>query len=345
MNFTILVTEDCNLNCKYCYEGSNKEKRHMNTQIADKVVEFILNEIRKSPEDKHPLQIVFHGGEPLLNFDIIKYLDKSISESVKDRQITYDMTTNGTILNDEIKNFIKEKINSFSISIDGTKESHDKNRIFSNGLGSYDLVIKNVKKLLDEGVQIRARMTFNEYNVSNLFESVVSVYKLGFKYIVPAIDFYANWNDDSLEILSNEIDKLIEFKKENIQAEISLTNIKMLNLKKGHCFGGICSFTIDAKGLVYPCTYAIGNKDYVIGDINKEEYYLDEYRINELKKINSIDNKDCLKCTRYDYCSGVRCKILNKLATGNYHIPPYITCFEEHLNVRVTKKLLDYCYA
>lgn len=345
MNFTILVTEDCNLNCKYCYEGNNKQKSYMNLGTADKVVEFILNEIKNNPKDKYPLQIVFHGGEPLLNFDIIKYLDRSITKLVVDRPISYHMTTNGTILNDEIKEFIKNKVDSFSISIDGIKESHDENRVFSNGLGSYDLVIKNVKKLLDEGVQIRARMTFNEHNVNNLFESVVNVYKLGFEYIVPAIDSYANWDDDSLETLSNQVEKLIEFKKENEQAEISLTNINLLNKEKGDCFGGICSFTIDAEGLIYPCTFAVSKEDYVIGDIKRGKNCLDEDKINEFRKVNFSENKDCLKCTRYDYCTGVRCKIFNKLVTGNYNLPPYIVCFEEHLNVRTTKKLLDYCYS
>ncbi|MCC0645537.1 MULTISPECIES: radical SAM/SPASM domain-containing protein [unclassified Clostridioides] len=345
MNFTILVTEDCNLNCNYCYEGSNKQKNYMNLDTADRVIEFILNQIKKVPKDKRPLYIVFHGGEPLLNFDIIKYLNKSLNELVKDRKIIYDMTSNGTILNDEIEDFIKDNIGTFSISIDGTKESHDKNRVFSNGSGSYDLVIKNTKKLLEEGIELRARMTFNEYNVNNLFESVVSVNNLGFKYIVPAIDFYANWDDDSLEILSNEIDKLIEFKKENRQAEVSLININMLNKKKGDCFGGICSFNIDAEGLIYPCTFVVSKEDYVIGDIKRGKNCLDENKIDEFKKINFSENKNCLKCTRYNYCTGVRCKILNKLVTGNYNLPPYITCFEEHLNVRTTKKLLDYCYS
>jgi len=342
LNFTILVTEDCNLNCKYCYEGNNKQKSYMNSETADKVVDFILNELKKNPEDKHPLQIVFHGGEPLLNFDIIKYLDKSISKLIIDRQIIYDMTTNGTIFNDEIKNFIKEKVGLFSISIDGTKESHDKNRVFSNGLGSYDIVIKNSKEILEEGIELRARMTFNEHNINNLFESVVNVYELGFKYIVPAIDFYSNWNDDSLDILSDEIDKLIEFKKENSHAEISLTNIPMLNFKKGDCFGGICSFTIDAKGLVYPCTFTACKEDYVIGDVKREVNCLDEDRINELSKISfseNSENKECLRCSRHDYCTGVRCKILNKLVTGNYNLPPYITCFEEHIHVRAINKL------
>lgn len=342
LNFTILVTEDCNLSCKYCYEGNNKKNSYMDSNIADHVVDFIIKEVKKSPEDKRPLQIVFHGGEPLLNFDIIKYLDNQISNLITDRQIIYDMTTNGTILNDEIKNFIKEKMGLLSISIDGTKESHDKNRVFSNGTGSYDLVIKNSKKILDEGIELRARMTFNEQNINNLYESVVNVYKLGFKYIVPAIDFYSNWNDESLKMLSNQIDKLVDFKNQNKQAEISLTNLSMLNFKKGDCFGGVCSFTIDAKGLVYPCTFTVCKDDYVIGDVKKEVECLDNNKINELNKIifEESANDECSCCSRHDYCTGVRCKILNKLVTGNYNLPPYITCFEEHLHVRTIRKLI-----
>lgn len=339
MKFTILVTEDCNLNCKYCYEGNKKKRSHMNLDIADKAIEFILEEIRKNPNDKHPLNIVFHGGEPLLNFEAVKYIYKSLNELVKDRNIIYDMTSNGTLLSEEIKYFIKHNLDTFSISIDGIKESHDENRVFSNGLGSYDLVINNSKKLLDEGIELRARMTFNEYNVKYLYESVKSMYEFGFKYIVPAIDFYGNWGKSSLEVLSNEIDKLIRFKKNNKKAHISLTDIYALNSKKGDCFGGICSFCIDTNGIVYPCTFAVNKDDYIIGDI-KIKNCLNIDKIEELKKVNFSKNSDCTNCTRYEYCRGSRCKILNKLVTDDYYMPPKIVCFEEHMNVKITKELL-----
>lgn len=339
MKFTILVTSKCNLKCKYCYEGSQKSSKDMTFNIADKTIEFIIDRLKDSPENR-PLYIVFHGGEPLLNFSLIKYIHNAILEKVTDREVVFDMTTNGTIMNKEIISYIKKKIDSISISIDGTKYSHDLNRVFKDGIGSYDIVISNTKKLLSEGIKLRARMTFNSKNIEQLYEGVKSMLDMGFTYIVPAIDYYdRQWNEKHLEILENQVFKLLDYQKLYPSRHISLTELDFLTKKKGDCFGGINSYCIDERGKIYPCTYSIGESNFIIGNV--ENLQLIDSKINKLCKIYQSEIKECSGCTRYEYCIGTRCKIINKLITGKYKKPPAIVCAKENLNVKTIKDLIQ----
>lgn len=337
MKFTIFVTQKCNLRCKYCYEGDSKINKDMTFDIADKTVKFISNKVNES-SDNEPLYIVFHGGEPLLNFKIIKYIYASILETVKDKEIIFDMTTNGTLMNDEIMSFIKDNINNISISIDGNQESHDLNRVFADGRGSYEKVITNAKKLLANNIDVRIRMTYSSNSVDKLCENIYSIADCGFTEIVPVVDYYDdNWNKNHINILNEEISKIIDRKKLYPDNNISLIELDVLNTKKGDCFGGVVSYAIDIFGNIYPCTISISNKDFIIGNVNDTQ--LDVKKIYELCKINASDNKKCLGCNRYEFCEGTRCKIINKQITGDYDIPPAIICASQSIAVKTTRKL------
>ncbi|MEG1312071.1 MAG: radical SAM protein [Romboutsia sp.] len=340
MKFTIVVTEDCNLRCSYCYEGDNKNTSKMNFQTADKVINFIAKKINEESDDVYQPIVIFHGGEPLLNFEIIKYIYNKLNNVVK-KNIRYDMTTNGTILNDEIEEFILNNIDALSISLDGIKESHNKFRIFANGSGSYDIVIKNARRLLSKSSNLRVRMTFSMNTVKYMYESVKEMHKMGFKYIVPALDKLSQWDEHSIKTLENQVDKVVAYKKENIEAKISTADIITLNTKKGDCFGGVVSFCIGSKGLVYPCAYAIGKDEFIIGNVNNTNSCLNKSKIEEMININRVGSENCKGCTRYEYCSGPRCKIINKLATDDYNLPSYMTCISQHMEVRATKSLMD----
>jgi len=146
------VTEDCNMRCRYCiYSGKigykrSHSKKFMDFDTAQKSIDFFF-EHNKKVTDK--IGISFYGGEPLLNFKLIKdCVNYSRAKNTKlDRKLIFSITTNGTLLDDEIIDFIvKEKI-ALAISIDGPKEIHDCNRVFKNGKGSFDIVYKNIKKI------------------------------------------------------------------------------------------------------------------------------------------------------------------------------------------------------
>ncbi len=338
VNIYVLVTSKCNLRCNYCYEGHEKTNKDMKLDTAEKTVDFIIDKFNKDKSGK-PLTVIFHGGEPLLNFEIIKYIASSILKKIPKDKVRFDMTTNGTVMNDEIREFIKENIANISFSIDGSKYSHDLNRVFSNGNGSYDTATKNAKLLINEGINVFARMTFNSKTVEYLSDGVKSVLEMGFKYIVPVTDFYDNyWEKEHIEILKNQINQLIDLKKNYPESRISLIELNILTQKTGDCFGGLCSFSIDEVGKIYPCAFSFGKEEFVIGHIN--DGFISEDKLNSLVKIYTDENKVCMGCTRYENCIGVRCKILNKLVTGDYNSPPAIICASQKVKVDTIGKLV-----
>lgn len=150
------VTENCNLRCKYCIFSGNYEdfRTHANNTMkldtaiksVDKFIDYVNKWTESSPE-KQPI-ISFYGGEPLLNYNLIKEVVKYVNS--KQFNTMYSMTTNGTLLNDEIIKFLVDNNFLISVSLDGDKEINDKNRVFPNNLGSFDIVFNNIKKIQNE---------------------------------------------------------------------------------------------------------------------------------------------------------------------------------------------------
>ncbi|MBC8632560.1 radical SAM protein [[Eubacterium] tenue] len=339
MKFTIFITEKCNLRCTYCYEQGMDRNKSMDIKVADKTIDFICRKI-KNEELNIPLYIVFHGGEPLMNFEVVKHIHKGLSKKVVGRKIIYDMTTNGTCLDTEKIDFICKNIDNISVSIDGTKETHDKNRIFENGKGSYDISVKNAKKFLDRGKDVRIRMTYTTNTVSELYESIAQITKYGFRTIVPVTDFMdTNWTKSHINTINDQISKLINLKEEYQNLDVSLIDIINLNTRKGDCFGGVVSFAIDANGGIFPCTFSVGENEFKLGSVFDED--ISEEKKRELIKIYTSDNEECEGCSRKEFCSSVRCKLINKKVTGEFNKSIPIICALEKVALATTKKIKD----
>lgn len=338
MNFNIILTSKCNLKCKYCYEGHEKSHKDMSIDIASKVVDFIVKTLFDRNETDRNHKVIFHGGEPFLNYELMKFIKYKLDEEINDLyRISYMATTNGTILNDEMIEFIKKNNIFLSISIDGTKKMHDKNRIYQDGTGSYTVMVKNLDKLKKQGLLGRARMTYNSSSVSSLHDGIVNISRLGFDLCVPAADFYdTGWNDEKINILEKEIDKIIN--DENLKdINISMINKHFLCKEKNDCFGGITSITISEDGDFYPCLYTLGEKKFIIGNIMD-----DEMINNKIKKIFEeivLENNDCNSCNAQQYCFGNQCKLLNYMVTGKYNTPPSINCRLMEVELNTYKKL------
>ena len=126
MAYTIWLTEACNLRCKYCYEGIEKKHIHMTKETAQQTITYILNDISNMKKTEHELLINFHGGEPFLNFETMEYFVNQISESsLVTIPAVFTVTTNGTIFNEEIIDFILHNKLEPTFSIDGTAKTHN----------------------------------------------------------------------------------------------------------------------------------------------------------------------------------------------------------------------------
>ncbi len=145
-SLTLMISQECNLRCTYCYgeDGEYSNKGKMNFETARKAIDFFAGQ---SPSDK--LSICFFGGEPLLNFELMKKVIayvKNIEEKAG-KTYTFSMTTNGTLINQEISDFIEENKISLIISIDGNKEMTDANRFYGNKKGAYEVIKKKYYQL------------------------------------------------------------------------------------------------------------------------------------------------------------------------------------------------------
>lgn len=319
--FNILVTKRCNLNCKYCYEGKDKAPSNFDESNIKNLLDFIMSQ-SKCEESIH---INFHGGEPLLNFNLIN----TICCIMKDYnlQVSYSMTTNGLLLEEKIiETIIKNKI-YLSISIDGNHTVHDCNRVDHIGMGSYKRVIFNLKKCLRYGMSPRIRMTLCPDTIPFLFDSVLSLYSLGCKNIVAVPNFYdIRWNDTSLKILDKEIKKIDNFIR---YQDVSFSFLESIPIEpKGTCQGGVEECSIDVDGQIYPCSFAIGDNELNIGNLKEGINYDKLIKINE---INKAKLQECRGCQFEKYCISSRCKILNKKITGDYLLPSALICNFENI--------------
>jgi len=328
----VWVTTACNLNCKYCYEGSNKKDLYIDRCTADKIISFIARNYTSRDE---PLIIQFHGGEPLLNFDLITYFIEKIKKTLATgQQILFGITTNAVLLNRKKIEFLAENMNyDFSISIDGTKAVHDKFRIFSNGEGSYDAIIKNVNMALGIRKNIRARLTFGAETVSYLFDSIKHLIQLGFKLIVCIPDYFdTKWNEEYMDKYIEQL-KLIKdyYIKNNLSDnDIEIPIIENNFFQKNKCTGGYSSLHIDAIGDIYPCSYVVGYSKYKIGSVHLGG--IDNDYLADISRINDYGILVCEGCNNYSCCLTVRCRYLNELLTDDGLCPSSTICAFENAN-------------
>lgn len=328
LTFTIWTTSYCNFNCRYCYETENKPSNFMDIETASRVIEYIRAQTVKN--NKKTVWITFHGGEPMLNTRVIKYV---LDVLEKDEDITYftSITTNGSVMDDEIF----RRINEVSVSLDGQKESHNKNRVNHQNEGTYDLIINNIENILKlRNNNVRLRMVVTPDNTDELFDNIVYVASLGFTEIVPGIDVFSNeWTNEKFRTLYEQLIKLKRYREENwYDKRINIAILDEKVVKKKNCEVGTDGYQIGVNGLLYHCMYTANDPTHSIGNIIDG---VDEKKAEEINCLNRIKPDVCEGCTDQPYCEAQRCLILNKLTTGDYYSPSPVLCKYECLKLKL----------
>jgi len=183
---TLEVTQNCNLKCRYCIfsGGYSSFRSHctsfMPWEIAKQAIDYFFQLVMSETRTRKygNIYFTFYGGEPLLNFPLIKrcveYINKSKPYELKEK-IIYSMTTNGTLLSEEIIDYLINQEFNLSISLDGPKDEHDKNRVFSNGKGTFEIIIRNIHRIFDKYPNYAKKMGFcitysHNHNLMNIYE-------------------------------------------------------------------------------------------------------------------------------------------------------------------------------
>ena len=209
------IAHDCNLACRYCFAGEGEyqgDRSLMSYEVGKKALDFLV----ANSGSRRNLEVDFFGGEPLLNFDVVKKLvayGREI-EKEKDKHFRFTLTTNGVLLNDDIIEFANQEMDNIVLSIDGRKEVHNHMRPFKNGTGSYDFIIDKFKKVAESRNQQKyyVRGTFTHNNL-DFVEDVLHLADEGFEQISvePVVaqptDSYAIREED-LPVIFEQYDKL-----------------------------------------------------------------------------------------------------------------------------------------
>lgn len=312
------IAHDCNLACKYCFaeEGEYHGRRAMMSfEVGKKALDFLI----ANSGNRHNLEVDFFGGEPLMNWQVVKDLVAygREQEKIHDKHFRFTVTTNGVLLNDEIQEFINKEMDNVVLSLDGRKEINDQMRPFRNGKGSYDLIVPKFQKIADsrnqEKYYIRGTFTRNNLDFSN---DVIHFADLGFKQmsIEPVVgdetDPYAIRKEDLPQIME-EYDKLakymIEQEKEGkgfnfFHFMIDLEGGPCISKRLSGCGSGTEYLSVTPWGDLYPCHQFVGKEEFLMGNV--DDGIVKPEIADDFRGCNVYSKEKCRNCFAKFYCSG-----------------------------------------
>lgn len=337
LNITIFVTMQCNLRCTYCYEKNEDRVGTISFEMIDNVIEFVERKIKTVGAKK--LNIRFHGGEPLIAFDKIEYIVEKLNARCCELvgTILYTMTTNFTLYNSAMSSLLKD-FSSISVSVDGTELSHNRNRKYIDGTGTYLDVKNNVGRAILDGLNIIGRLTLTKENYENVDVNVKSIIDMGIGVVDIELDLEEkDWMSINIDLYIEKLKSLIDYCNflkytQSRDVRIPIFTQAVNKPKNTLCDGGISSFVIVPDGSVYPCILAVNNSKYRIGDIDGN---VNEKVLRFLHEVGEQHVETCEGCARYDYCSTTRCKLINEIYTGSYYKAVQSVCLTENINVRI----------
>ncbi len=320
MPLTIAPTSMCNFRCPYCYE-----KDKPNITMTNEVISNLINFINSHKLIKD-LSITWYGGEPLMAFNQIKEITSRIKKECFAKLTGQSITTNGYNLNQEIIEYFKhENLSSIQITIDGPESVHDKTRILKNGKGTYKRVLANVKRVLKElpHTNISIRVNIGQNNTNTFSETYATLRKeLGDKVsIYPGFIHVENKHETCLVCDSMRKSDIMHFyDKVNREGVVPLKFTPTLAKTKGCVASVNGAYVIGPKGEYYKCWNDMGNKDKIIGYIDKSEFKnLSLYTKYVIGSQWFLDPK-CLKCSLMPLCNPCAWfTVRNKFHNGTFN--------------------------
>ena len=312
------IAHDCNLACRYCFaeEGEYHGRRAlMSLEVGKKALDFLI----ANSGSRRNLEVDFFGGEPLMNWDVVKQpvAYGREQEKLHNKNFRFTLTTNGVLLNDEVMEFCNKEMGNVVLSIDGRKEVHDHMRPFRKGAGSYDLIVPKFQKLAEsrnqEKYYIRGTFTRNNLDFSN---DIMHFADLGFKQmsIEPVVgdesDPYAIREEDIPKIME-EYDKLakmmIEREKEGkgfnfFHFMIDLNGGPCVAKRLSGCGSGTEYLAVTPWGDLYPCHQFVGQDDFLMGNV--DDGIVKPEIADDFRSCNVYSKDKCRNCFAKFYCSG-----------------------------------------
>lgn len=343
MHVTLHLTNDCNLQCRYCYVRQGKQ--FMSREVARAAVDFAASAGSRCG-------VVFFGGEPLLCkeriMDTVAY-GRALQDQGKG-PFFYKMTTNGTLMDDDFLQYAEENEIYIALSHDGVRAAQDRNRVYADGRGTFSALEERAKALLRLQPYAPVMMTVSPNTVQHYAEGVDYLYGLGFRYLICSLDYAGAWTDKLLEELQRQYLRLAKwYRRMTLQEEkfyLSPFEVKISSHIHGssyheeRCELGKKQLSVAPDGKLYPCVQFVGDGAYCIGDVFSgvdEDKRLSLYRINEREK------EECAGCAIRDRCNH-HCACLNRQVTGDLRKVAPSLCAHERILLPIADLVAETLY-
>ena len=312
------IAHDCNLRCKYCFAdtGEFHGKRGMMTlEVGKKAIDFVI----KNSGTRKNIEMDYFGGEPLMNLEVVKGITEYAKEQEKihDKNFRFTITTNGILLNDEVKEYVNKNMSNVVLSLDGKKETNDRMRYRVDGSGTYDALVPKFIDLANSRNQDNyyVRGTFTAKNL-HFSEDVLHMADLGFKQtsvepvVAPETEDYA-LTEEHIPVVFEEYEKLAkEYVKRRKEGKGFNFFHFMIDLDQGPCVvkrlsgcgAGHEYLAVTPDGDIYPCHQFVGNQDFKMGTVFDDK--INEDIRQGFEKSNVYTKEKCKDCFAKFYCSG-----------------------------------------
>ena len=312
------IAHTCNLNCSYCFASQGKyhgERALMSYEVGKRALDFLV----ENSGSRHNLEVDFFGGEPLMNFDVVKKLveyARSI-EKEKNKHFRFTLTTNGVLVDDDVIEFANKEMSNVVLSLDGRKEVHDRYRVDYAGNGSWEKIVPKFQKFVKErgNKDYYMRGTFTHAN-PDFLEDIKTMLDLGFTQlsmepVVAAADDPSALTEEDKPIVEKQYEELAKLMLKRDKEGRPFTFYHyMIDLKGGPCIykrisgcgSGTEYMAVTPWGDLYPCHQFVGDEKFKLGDIYNG--VTNKSMQNEFASCNVYARPDCADCWAKFYCSG-----------------------------------------
>jgi len=345
MKVALSLTHRCNLSCKYCYSGRSF-KKDMSLVTAQKIVNFTMD--IAPPEQR--IEFSFFGGEPLLRFDLIKEIVDYIHQKERNngKSVSLSITTNGTLLTQNILDFFIEKNIDLCLSIDGPQHVHNLNRCYRDGRGSFNDVLKILGMAIKQLDNVQVNAVFSPDTIDFLLESVTFFISFGVSVIHLNPNICTSWTESTYskfrDIYAKIAHHYIQSYEYGQEIAINLIDSKIIVLLKGgyeitdKCGMGQTEFGFAPSGNIYPCERLIGednNSATCLGNIHTGI----ELMCCSLLKHRGNNNEECKTCDLQKFCMNW-CGCTNYYMTGHTDLAGPMICESEKAAIQAARHVL-----
>ncbi|MCX7781082.1 MAG: thioether cross-link-forming SCIFF peptide maturase [Negativicutes bacterium] len=334
------VAHDCNLRCGYCFAGTGdfgRDRGLMPKEVGERAVEFII----ENSGPRRQSEIDFFGGEPLLNMEtvrhVVEYARRREKETGKVFKLT--LTTNGTLLTDDIIQYLNKNNISLVLSLDGRREVHDRMRPCADGSGSYDDALHWIHKTVQarEGQNYYLRGTFTAYNL-DFAADVLAMADEGFTQlsVEPVIG-----KDTDYELKAEHLPALFRQYEELAQTyldrklagngfdffhfNLDINNGPCVAKRLSGCGAGHEYFAVTPEGELYPCHQFVGREEYRLGNVFTGLEAARQPLVERFRQAHVLNKPECRRCWARFYCSG-GCHANAHLFNGTIDKPYQVGC-------------------